>query len=352
MPPRGREKGSRRPRRDEHIKDGAWTPAARRGRQEVQPLRAWRVRAVCGPRARVPSRVVPDGEPLRPSSTVRAALDLVRGGRTTRYGAHPDQVCDLRLPHGDGPHAVAVLLHGGSWGGRWTRHTVRPLAGALVRLGLATWNVEYRRIDRGGGGGWPGTLQDVGDGIDALADVDADLDLDRVVLIGHSAGGQLAFFAAARDRLPTGYPATGPRVHPAGVVGLAPVTSLFPAAHGLLGASQAQAPERWRHADPSSLLPIGLPALLVHGTADRLIPARSSARFAAAARHHGDDVDLVSVDGLGHAAVVDPRRAAWPPLASWLRERAFTDQSSTSSTVPPSRNSSQASPTLPSGSVQ
>jgi acetyl esterase/lipase len=296
--------------------------------------------------------------PDRPASTAQAALDLARGGRTTRYGAHPDQVCELRLPKGRGPHPVAILLHGGSWGGRWTRHTVRPLAGALVRLGMATWNVEYRRIDRGGG--WPQTLQDVGDGIDALAGVDAPLDLDRSVLIGHSAGGQLALFAGARDRLPAGYPAASPVVRATALVGLAPVLSLFPAAAGLLGATKAQAPERWRHADPSTSLPIGLPSLIVHGTADRLLPVGGSARYVTQARRQGDDIDLVTVDGLGHAAAIDPRGQAWPPLAAWLRSRQFVsldgaqspDAAATSSTVPPSSNSSQASATFPSGSVQ
>lgn len=251
------------------------------------------------------------------------------------------------MPRRDGPHPVAIMLHGGSWGGRWTRHTVRPLAGALVRLGLATWNVEYRRIDRGGGGGWPGTLQDVGDGIDALLDIDADVDLERVVLVGHSAGGQLVLFAAARERLPAGYPATMPRLRPAAVIGLAPVTSLFPAAQGLLGASEAQEPERWRYADPSKLLPIGVPTLIVHGTADRLIAPRSSARFAAAARHHGDDVDLEVIDGLGHAAVIDPRGAAWTPVARWLRRRGFTGAQSATARPPASQTSLRTAPPRP-----
>ncbi len=292
--------------------------------------------------------------PDRPASTARAALDLARGGRTVRYGDHRDQVCELRLPKGPGPHPVAILLHGGSWGGRWTRHTVRPLAGALVRLGLATWNVEYRRIDRGGG--WPQTLQDVGDAVDALAGVDAPVDLGRCVLVGHSAGGQLALFAAARDRLPAGFPAADPVVRATALVALAPVLSLFPAAAGLLGGPRTQVPERWRHADPSQNLPIGLPALLVHGTADRLLPAAGSARYVEQARRQGDDVRLEVVDGLGHAAMIDPRGAAWPPVAAWLRERGLTGQSpdgaATSSTSPPSSNSSQASTTLPSGSSQ
>lgn len=294
-------------------------------------------------------------DPARPSSTLRAALDLVRSGRTVRYGEHPDQVCELRLPAGPGPHPVAVVLHGGSWGGRWTRHTTRPLAGALLRAGLATWNVEYRRIDRGGG--WPQTLQDVGDAIDALADVDAPVDLKRVVLVGHSAGGQLALFAAARDRLPADFPAARPRVRGIAFVGLAPVLSLFPAASGLLGATRAQAPERWRFAEPSSMLPIGLPSLIVHGTADTLLPVAGSARFVTQARHRGDDIELTTVDGLGHAALIDPRGAAWPPVAAWLARRNLGDGQSpddptTSATAPPSSNNPHASATLPSGSVQ
>jgi acetyl esterase/lipase len=256
----------------------------------------------------------------RPSSTARAATDLLRGGRRVRYGEHRDQVCELHVPRGDGPHPVAVLLHGGSWGGRWTRHVMRPLAGALLRLGLATWNVEYRRVDRGGG--WPGTLQDVGDGIDALAAVDARVDLTRVIFVGHSAGGQLALFAAARGRLPLSYPAASPRVTPSGVVALAPVTALFPGARTLLGATQAQAPERWRYADPIQLLPVGVPTLVVHGDADRLIQVGSSARYVANAQRAGDDIALATIPGLGHAAAIDPRGPAWPPVARWILEHS------------------------------
>lgn len=255
-------------------------------------------------------------------SSARAAADLARAGQTFRYGDHRDQVCDLRLPRGDGPHPVVALLHGGSWGGRWTRHTVRPVAGALVRAGWATWNVEYRRVDRGGG--WPGTLQDVGAGIDLLAETGAPVDLERVVLLGHSAGGQLALFAASRPRLPKGFPGAGPRQPVTAVVALAPVTSLFPGARRLLGADRDQEPERWRLADPSRTLPLGVPALVVHGTEDRIISLGASRRYVDAARTAGDRIDLEVLPGLGHAAVIDPRGPAWPAIEHWLADQRAT----------------------------
>lgn len=254
-----------------------------------------------------------------PSSTLRAVGDLVLAGRRVRYGEHRDQVGDLRVPAGPGPHPVVVVLHGGSWGARWTRHTTRPLAGALHRLGVATWNVEYRRIGRGGG--WPATLADTGAAIDALADLDAPLDLAQVHLVGHSAGGHLALWAAGRPRLPGDFPGAGPRVLPGSVLGLAPVTSLFPGAAGLLGAERHAQPRRWALADPSAMLPLGIPGLLVHGAADRMIPASSSERYARRARGLGDEIDVVTVPEAGHADVIDPRGRAWPHVAAWITER-------------------------------
>lgn len=254
-----------------------------------------------------------------PATTWRAARDLLVAGRRIRYGEHRDQAGDLRVPAGSGPHPVVVVLHGGSWGARWTRHTTRPLAGALHRLGVATWNVEYRRIGRGGG--WPATLADTGAAIDALADLDAALDLAQVHLVGHSAGGHLALWAAGRPRLPDDFPGARPRVLPASVLGLAPVTSLFPGAAGLLGAERHAQPRRWALADPTAMLPLGVPALLVHGAEDRMIPASSSERYARRARGLGDDVEVLTLPGLGHADVIDPRGPAWSHVAAWITAR-------------------------------
>ena len=117
--------------------------------------------------------------------------------QTIRYGDHPAQFAELTVPDGPGPWPVAVVIHGGFWRRQYDLSLGRPLAETLPLEGWAALNIEYRRV--GDGGGYPATLDDVGAAIDALADVDAPLDLGRVVTIGHSAGGHLAAWAATRD---------------------------------------------------------------------------------------------------------------------------------------------------------
>ena len=140
----------------------------------------------------------------------RLILDILRRGRTFNYGPHRSQRADLRLPAGPGPHPVMVLIHGGSWHERYGRIVMRGLVGDLVRRGWAAWNVEYRRL--GGGGGWPATFVDVAAAIDHLAALERHpelgqaLDLDRVSVLGHSAGGHLALWVAGRERLSAGAP--------------------------------------------------------------------------------------------------------------------------------------------------
>ncbi|NIR35894.1 MAG: alpha/beta hydrolase, partial [Actinobacteria bacterium] len=128
------------------------------------------------------------------------------------YGPLPDQVADLRLPDGPGPHPVAVVLHGGFWRDVWTRDLMDGIAVDLTRRGWATWNIEYRRV--GSGGGFPETLEDVAAAIDHLDGLagDRSLDVATVVTVGHSAGGHLALWAAARPKLDVGTSGAGPRV--------------------------------------------------------------------------------------------------------------------------------------------
>jgi acetyl esterase/lipase len=247
----------------------------------------------------------------------RIALSLLRRGSRHRFGTDPSQVADLHLPRGPGPHPVAVVLHGGYWQTRHGRIVTRPIALDLAARGWAAWNLEYRRLGtgRGGGGGWPMTFEDVAVGIDALADVDAPLDLSRVVLVGHSAGGQLALWAASRGRLPTGAAGAGPRVPASAVVGLAPVTDLERArvhAEALLGGTAQEVPERWAQADPVRAGAPGVPALVVHPTADATVPVKRSREYAAAT-----GVELVETPG-GHRDPIDPASAAWAAATQWL----------------------------------
>jgi acetyl esterase/lipase len=258
---------------------------------------------------------------------------LFTRGRTYRYGAHRSQRGDLHLPAGAGPHPVIVLIHGGSWQQRYGRAVMRAIAAALVLRGSAVWNIEYRRI--GSGGGWPETFADVAAAIDRLDGLHPSLDLSRVDVLGHSAGGHLALWAAGRTRLPTGAPgaiAGRPRVPIARVVSLAGVCDLAGAYrewHGgavraLMGGSPERLPERYEVADPVRRVPPAMPVLLVHGVLDETVSVRLSRTYAGAARAAGGEVDLVEIEGAagGHRAFIDPRGAAWAPVIAWLQRAA------------------------------
>lgn len=252
-------------------------------------------------------------------------------GRMHRYGADRSQLGDLHLPHGAGPHPVIVAIHGGSWQKKYGRAVMRAVAAALVRRGYAVWNVEYRRL--GNGGGWPQTFEDVAAAIDLLDGLDPSLDLDRVDLLGHSAGGHLALWAAGRDRLPDAAPGAPSRSGAAPlsirrVISLAGVCDLSGAyrewnggvVRALLGGSPEDVPERYDVADPMRRVPLAIPALLVHGVADVTVSVRLSRNYASAARAAGGTVDLVEIDGPAgaHRAFIEPHGSAWEPIWRWL----------------------------------
>ncbi len=229
--------------------------------------------------------------------------------RTYGYGDGPDHEADLSLPPGDGPHKVAVLLHGGFWRAPFKREIMSALAVDLARRGWAAWNVEYRRV--GAGGGVPQTIDDVRAAVGALADMDAAIDPERVVAIGHSAGGQLAFCLR-------GVPA---------VVSLAGVCDLVGGARELigdgavlefLGGTPEQRPDEYAIADPLRLLPTQAEVLLVHGDADDRVPVQQSREYLRAARAAGDRCKLLELAGVDHFALIDPRTAAWQAVAEHL----------------------------------
>jgi acetyl esterase/lipase len=251
-------------------------------------------------------------------STPRLILDLLARPRRFRYGPRRSQRADLYLPGGEGPFPVVVLLHGGYWRSRYGKSLMRALAADLRRRGFAAWNVEYRRTGRHRGG-WPMTLDDVGAAIDLLAELgDPRLDLDRVDAVGHSAGGQLAIWAAARRDA---------RVEVRRVVAQSAVLDMVGAgepAHKFLGGSPDAVPERYAAANPMQLLPLGKPTLLIHGAEDATVPLKRSRTYFEAARAAGDPVELVEPVPGHHRIHIDPRSDAWHVVAEWLeREVAY-----------------------------
>lgn len=266
-------------------------------------------------------------------SRARLIHDVLAPRRSYRYAdAHRCQRAELWLPRGPGPHPVVVMIHGGSWVAGYTKVVMRGIAGDVARRGWAAWNIEYRRIGRGQGGGWPNTFADVATAIDHLCAVDAPLDLDRVTVIGHSAGGLLALWAAGRDTLPSDAPGANPKIKPAGAVSQAGVNDLATsyretqggAVGWLMGGSPDDLPDRYALADPMSRVPLAMPVLLVHGREDQTVSIRRSRNYAAAARAAGGEVQLIEVPGEdgGHRQHVDPDSVAWGHVTQWLQSSA------------------------------
>jgi acetyl esterase/lipase len=234
-------------------------------------------------------------------------------GSVHRYGDHPSQVAELRLPAGAGPYPVCVLVHGGCWRARYDRRLMDGLAADLAGRGWAAWNVEYRRVGLRAGGGWPETGDDVAAAVDRLAALDAPLDLARVAGVGHSAGGHLVLWAAGRESAGVALTA---------VVGQAAVSDLAAAAaqgvcggmvERLLGGSPERVPDRYRAASPAARLPLPVPALLVHGDRDDVVPVAMSREFAAAA-----GCELAELAGEGHYEHIEPGTRAWATVVEWL----------------------------------
>jgi len=248
---------------------------------------------------------------------------LRRPPQRHRYGTHPRQIADLHEPRSPGPHPVAAVLHGGYWQPPYTKLIMRPLCVDLVQRGFAAWNVEYRRLGREGGG-WPMTFDDVATAIDHLGQLtDHHLDLERVTLVGHSAGGQLALWAAGRPQLPDGAPGALPKVSATAVLAMAAVTDLSRAgevATRLLGGSADEVPERYAQADPIRRIPLDVPVGLVHAEGDETVSVKRSRAYADAALRAGADVTLVETAG-GHRDLIDPSSAAWHAAAGWLTQR-------------------------------
>ena len=246
------------------------------------------------------------------------ALPKPAAGRRIAYGPAPKQFGELRLPKGRGPHPVAILLHGGCWQSAFNLDYLAPLADRLAREGVATWSLEYRGIGDNGGG-WPGTFQDAAAGAAKLRVLAKtySLDLNRVVLVGHSAGGQLALWLAAPPATansPLSHAAARPKVR--GVVGAAAIADLRDYGRGpgdcsqsvaaLLGGSPAQFPKRYAATSPSERLPIAVPLRLFVGSLDTIVTRQHEEGFVAKARKRGADIEFTPLEGAGHFDVAVP----------------------------------------------
>ncbi|MCL6292816.1 alpha/beta hydrolase [Streptomyces sp. 43Y-GA-1] len=274
---------------------------------------------------------------------------------TAAYGDHPDQVVDFYAPR-DGRTAapLVVLLHGGAWRAPYDRVHTSPLADFLARRGFAVANVEYRRggddipRQRDGAenprpsgadpvaGRWPETFDDVAAALDAMPALAArelpGADVRRIVVAGHSAGGHLALWAAARHVLPEGSPwrlSAPPPLR--GVVALAPIADFATAAGlGVCGGAvdqllggKADFEERAAHADPGVLLPTGIATAIVQGVDDIVVPKAVAEVYVDAAARSGETVGLTLLGGVGHFPLIDPAADACAVVAEEITQLAW-----------------------------
>ena len=243
-----------------------------------------------------------------------------------KWGEGETDIADIWLPEGRGPHPVVVMVHGGCWQKSIADRTLmNPMADALRNQGWAVWNIEYRGVDEPGGG-YPGTYFDVGAAADELIErADAwNLDLGRVTGIGHSAGGHLVLWLAARSRLPDSSPlSVSNPLRFRGVVvsgGLAdleasrPVTAptcLDAVYDQLTGLPSPERPDPLADTSPARLLPIGVPFVSVNGSEDRIAPPLLGDGLTRKAEAAGDSASLVVVPASGHVELVTPGTQAF-----------------------------------------
>jgi acetyl esterase/lipase len=248
---------------------------------------------------------------------------------TVAYGPAPSQVAELFLPKGKGPHPVVVLLHGGCFLKELEGFPqTSALAADLAARGYAVWNVEYRKLGEAGAG-YPGTFQDVATAIDRLRSEAPkhDLDLGRVVAVGHSAGGHLALWAASRGKLPAASPlhtadplAIGAVVSLAGIGDLKGQGKAFGLPCGddtidrLIDTAGRKAP--YADTSPAELLPTGAKVVMVHGVFDSVMPPYTGLAYAAKVRQAGDKAEVVAIPDAGHFDLVIPTTRAWKEIVA------------------------------------
>ena len=253
--------------------------------------------------------------------------------RVVRYGQRRGQLGELWRPaaptHSERDLPVVVLIHGGFWRSQYTKVLMRRLARSVIEHGWAAWNIEYARVGPfGGGGGWPTTFEDVAAAVDELARFDG-IDLDRVVTCGHSAGGQLALWLAARSQSRGDGPGGVAQVPVCAAVSLAGVVDLRAAFEQggrggavakLLGGAPAEVPERYDSVSPIELLPLGVPQVLVHGLADEVVAPAVSEGYVIQAVSAGDDAVFVGIPDAGHRDMLRPTGPGWSAALGHIQQ--------------------------------
>jgi acetyl esterase/lipase len=230
------------------------------------------------------------------------------------YGADANQFLEVRLPRARPPHAALMNIHGGYWRAQYDLAHAGHLCDALRTAGLATFNFEYRRLGNIGGG-WPGTFEDIRSAYRFLQQEHArfQIDLDKFIVMGHSAGGQLALCLAAHE------PSIQRVISLAGVVDLKKGYSQhlsFDAVKEFLGGKPDAVPDHYREADPMELKIPRARQWLFHGTQDEIVPPEFSRDYVAQKKQAGETVQLVEIRRAGHFDLIDPAADAFKQVRS------------------------------------
>jgi len=256
------------------------------------------------------------------------------------YGDAPSQFADLWLPDGSGAKSVVVLIHGGCWQADLPGLELTAYAAEdFRRSGIAVWNVEYRRLGEPGGG-YPGTFEDIATAVDWLRNIASSnrLDINTVIAAGHSAGGHLALWSAARRRLPKSSPLYRGNPLPikavvslAGIADLGSYRAMGPPACGgprvidLLDGSASRGPwDVFTDTSPAEMLPLGVPQSVISGALDPIVPPSFGRAYAAKAAAAGDPVQEITIDDAGHFELIDPASRAFEKIRSIMTR--YTDQ--------------------------
>lgn len=241
------------------------------------------------------------------------------------YGDSDFQFGELRVPESPGPHPTIVLIHGGCWLAEYDIAHIRNLAAAFADNGIATWTLEYRRVGHHGGG-WPGTFEDIAKGAAQVKHIAEkyDLNLQKLITAGHSAGGQLALWLAS---VPSDFCAHE-LIRPMGVLALAPAADLAflhatkicdHVVHSLMGGSPEEHPMRYRATSPIERLPLGVPQHIVLGVQDETWTPVGQ-RYFNAARESADQIVKIDAQDSGHFEMIDPRTSTWPTVLRSARQ--------------------------------
>ena len=259
-----------------------------------------------------------------------AELSSAPAGTKIAYGDDPLQFGELHVPDGKGPFPVVVFIHGGCWLAQYDITTTRPLAWALQAQGIAVWNLEYRRVGNPGGT-YPGLLLDIGAGTDHLKRLAADypLDLSRVIVMGHSAGGHLALWTGARTKIPAGHELHQPDpLSLVGVVALAPAAALTRlhqqgtcenVIDRLMGGSPAAYPNRYLYVEPARMAPIGVSQIVIMGVHDTVWTPFGEDYITAAQALGDTGIERVMAPDSGHFELITPHTSTWTLVLDAVR---------------------------------